>query len=360
MCQGFVLQSNATGRPFRILPSAAIHPVMGVAMEHDERLWDGAGPALALLLTTRLERADDQARPLSPAEWARLRTTAEAAGIGPHLLLGGDPGGLLVDRTPDPWRVAALLARKGKAAEALRAWASAGIWLMSELDDDYPDAWRARLRNQAPPLLFARGDRALVAMQGVAVVGSRAATADEVAYAGRLGAAIAASGLAVISGCARGIDQAAMLGALEAGGCAIGLLPLGLAQPLPSGLQPEAGNPRLLLLSAVPPHSPFDRSGALARNVLIHSLGAMAVAVQCGQSIGGTWHGAVRNLRHGWTPLWVRPSDRADSGVPALCALGARAIEGEQFDIEAMLSAAPHRSRQLDLFAAMEASSSPP
>lgn len=329
-------------------------------MEHDERLWNGAGPALALLLTARLGDEGDAVRALSAAEWARLRGVCELAGIGPHLLLSGDTETLLAARFPDAWRVAALLARRQEAARALRAWADDGIWLMSELDDDYPQVWRCRLRNQAPPLLFGRGDRGLIGMLGVAVVGSRAATSDEVVYAGRLGEAIARSGRAVISGCARGIDQAAMIGALEAGGHAIGLLPMGLGRPLPSGLQPESGNPRLLLLSAVAPAAPFDRSGALARNVLIHSLGSMAVAVQSGEAIGGTWHGAVRNLRHGWTPLWVRPSDRPDSGIRALCALGARPIQGEGFDIEAMMAAAETRSAQLDLFPPHEATPGAP
>lgn len=80
-----------------------------------------------------------------------------------------------------------------------------------------------------PPLLFSRGSRALSAETcGVAVVGSRSATAEGLLNARRLAAALTERGITVISGLARGIDAAALAGALDAGGQPIAVLAHGL------------------------------------------------------------------------------------------------------------------------------------
>ena len=39
--------------------------------------------------------------------------------------------------------------------------------------------------------------------------------------------------------------------------------------------------------------------------MLAHSLGLAAIAAQCSLRIGGTWDGSVKNLRFGWSPLYV-------------------------------------------------------
>jgi DNA processing protein len=80
-----------------------------------------------------------------------------------------------------------------------------------------------------PPLLFSRGSRALnTETCGVAIVGSRSATAEGLLNARRLAAALTERGITVISGLARGIDAAALAGALDAGGQPIAVLGHGL------------------------------------------------------------------------------------------------------------------------------------
>ena len=87
-----------------------------------------------------------------------------------------------------------------------------GIALLVYGTNGYPPT----LNNlSAPPsLLYALGRTDLLRDPGVAVVGSRRATAYGRRIAGRLGASLAAQGRCVVSGMAMGIDAAAHRGAL--------------------------------------------------------------------------------------------------------------------------------------------------
>ncbi len=72
-----------------------------------------------------------------------------------------------------------------------------------------------------PPVLWVRGDPAVLSRPTVAIVGSRAATDYARQVARRLGAELAGHGIIVASGLARGADSAAHSGALDGGGVTV-------------------------------------------------------------------------------------------------------------------------------------------
>ena len=76
----------------------------------------------------------------------------------------------------------------------------------------------------APPLLIAKGNFALLERQAVAIVGARNASAAACRFARGLAHDLGQQGLVVVSGLARGIDAAAHDGAMDSGtiGCAAG------------------------------------------------------------------------------------------------------------------------------------------
>ena len=78
-----------------------------------------------------------------------------------------------------------------------------------------------------PPLLFLRGDRGLLNLPTVAVVGSRRATEYGREVSKSLGEGLGVAGVAVSSGLALGIDGAAHRGALGVGGATIAVLGAG-------------------------------------------------------------------------------------------------------------------------------------
>ncbi|HEU4651905.1 MAG TPA: DNA-processing protein DprA, partial [Croceibacterium sp.] len=92
--------------------------------------------------------------------------------------------------------------------EAVRA---AGARYLFHDAPGYPDLL-GRLEG-APPILTVRGDLALAAQPGVAIVGARNASAAAVKLARDFARALAGEGFAVVSGLARGIDGAAHEGA---------------------------------------------------------------------------------------------------------------------------------------------------
>ena len=61
----------------------------------------------------------------------------------------------------------------------------------------------------------------------------------------------------------------------------------------------------------------------MARNRLIYCLSDWVV-VSASNTDGGTWTGALDNLKHNWTPLWVRSGPDTPPGNARLIALGAR------------------------------------
>ncbi|MEE8421896.1 MAG: DNA-processing protein DprA [Dehalococcoidia bacterium] len=94
--------------------------------------------------------------------------------------------------------------------------AAAGIRAIPQFHSAYP----ARLReiNDAPPVIYMRGQWLPEDEWSVAVVGTRRATAYGRQAAGELSRALAANGITVVSGLARGIDSIAHSAALDSHG----------------------------------------------------------------------------------------------------------------------------------------------
>lgn len=139
-----------------------------------------------------------------------------------------------------------------------------------------------------PPLLFARGDPALLGRTQMAVVGSRAATPAGLDFAADLAGALCRAGFAVISGLARGIDGAAHRGALAASGPTLAVLGCGIDRVYPSQHRQLAEEIEAtgLVLSELPlgagplPHH-FPR-----RNRIISGAAAGLVVVEAGLASG--------------------------------------------------------------------------
>ncbi len=89
----------------------------------------------------------------------------------------------------------------------------------------------------------------------------------------------------------------------------------------------------LVLISPFNPEAGFDVGNAMSRNKYIYCLADAAVVVSSTNKRGGTWNGAVENLRQKWVPLWVKSSSESSSGNAELVRLGGSWIPGERFCI---------------------------
>ncbi len=95
----------------------------------------------------------------------------------------------------------------------------AGARLLTLGAPGYPDLL-AQV-GDAPPVLWAQGDTALLARPCIAVVGTRNASSLALRMARALGRDLAAAGITVVSGLARGVDAAAHDAALSGGTVAV-------------------------------------------------------------------------------------------------------------------------------------------
>jgi DNA processing protein len=267
-----------------------------------------------VLLCSRLglpKDADESIKPLSVTEWSRLaQQVADSEWERPGGLLGRSVSELRETLGLDHQlaeRVVALAARGGQIAIELERLASRGIWVLTRVDEVYPEKLWARLKGNAPAVLYGAGPVELLSADGVAVVGSRDVDEAGSRFATELGKRCAEASLAIFSGVARGVDRQAMLASAEHAGTAVGVLADSLERMLRDReLADHIRGERLTLVTPFHPSAPFTVGNAMGRNKLIYCLADYAVIVASSEQNGGTWAGALENLRSRWVPLFVR------------------------------------------------------
>lgn len=220
-------------------------------------------------------------------------------------------------------RLLALLKRGAPLALAVESWSSRGIWVLSLLDGEYPLQLSHLLGPSMPPVLYGLGDLALLSGGGLAIVGSREADEEALGFTRRLAALCAQNAIPVISGGARGVDSAATASVLDNGGQSIGVVASDLATATLSGRNRDALiKGALTLVSPYDPDAHFTVGNAMGRNKIIYALSTWAVVVHCSLERGGTWAGALEDLRRCTVPLLVRSGSMAPEGNRRLIELG--------------------------------------
>ncbi len=200
---------------------------------------------------------------------------------------------------------------------------------------DYPELLRRT--DDAPPLLFVRGDCDFNSRPPVAVVGSRLATQYGKATAELLGRELGRAGFLVVSGMARGIDSAAHRGALSAGAPTAAVLGCGVDVVYP----PENRKLRDQIVSSGAAVSEYPMGeGPLAahfpnRNRIITgmSLGVVAVEARADSGVFSSVRWAADQGRE----VFAVPgpiSSAASSGTNRLIKHGARLVQGVNDIIE--------------------------
>ena len=122
------------------------------------------------------------------------------------------------------------IAPREEALREIEAARALGVRFATTGDPDYPPLLREIA--DAPPLIAMRGVSWTAQRDGVAIVGSRNASAAGLAFAERLARSLALENYVIVSGLARGIDAVAHRATLETGTVAV--LAGGHARPYPA------------------------------------------------------------------------------------------------------------------------------
>ncbi len=147
----------------------------------------------------------------------------------------------------------------------------------------------------APPVLFHRGDPAVLQQPAVAIVGSRSCTPAGRRAAAELAQAACLAGFAVVSGLAVGIDTAAHQAAARAG-TTIAVLGQGLEAPVSTGtrrFRESLVRTGGAVVSEFLPTDPAQPFTFLQRNRIIAGLAVATVVVEAGHRSG-----ALSTARH--------------------------------------------------------------
>lgn len=213
-------------------------------------------------------------------------------------------------------RIMVLLGRDRELDSYLETARLFEIFPLTAVSEGYPVRLARRLGDDAPAVLFCRGNLSLLQRPAVSLTGSRNPNADSARFAEQVGTLAAREGWVLISGNARGADRCAMDACLAAGGAVIAFVSGELETCCPR-------TDRELYLCESGWHMPFSTWGALARNRLIYALSLHAL-IACSGTHGGTFSGASEALRRGNGPVSVR--DDGSPGSRALISLGARPV----------------------------------
>lgn len=228
-------------------------------------------------------------------------------------------------------RVTTLLARGAALALSVEQWTTQGLWVVSRSDAAYPQRLRNRLGRTMPPILYGVGKKELLEQGGLAIVGSREIDESTLAFTQLAAQHSAAQGTSVVSGGARGVDRTAMEAGLEQGGSVIGVLADSLAkEAITARYRQSLRNGNLVLCSPYDPGVRFNVGNAMGRNRIIYALSDYALVISATLEKGGTWAGAIDNLRHKWVPLLVWASSSISKGNQALIEKGGVALTESQ------------------------------
>ena len=195
----------------------------------------------------------------------------------------GDARRALRDAAP----AATVLAARTVAADALTRARRARLDLTLLGEPEYPAALLDLA--DAPPALWSRGDRSILAAQpAVALVGTRTASPYGIRCARALATALARAGAVVVSGMARGIDAAAHEGALDAGAPSVAVLGTGADVAYPAAHRDLHGRLAAegVVLSEGWPGVAATRGAFPRRNRLIAALARLTVVVEAGVRSG--------------------------------------------------------------------------
>ena len=283
----------------------------------------------AILLLSAQFSAPDKGvpTPLTTMEYGRFAAWLRQTGAQPRDLFyrfdallqhWQDPKGKVTTE-----RLQYLLGRGMAMGLAIEKWQSAGIWILTRSDREYPACLKKRLGEAAPAVLFGVGQKRLLNAGGLAVVGSRNIVDEDLMQTQLVAKQAASEGINLVSGGARGVDETAMLSALEVEGTALGILANDLFKSALAGKwRKYLKSGQLALVSPFYPEARFHVGHAMGRNKYVYCLSDHALVIHCEEGSGGSWAGATENLRKNWVPLFVKKQQNA-SGNSALIEQGA-------------------------------------
>ncbi len=176
---------------------------------------------------------------------------------------------------------------------------SMGIFITTRADSNYPAMIKKKLAKSSPPLFYYCGDIGIANDDCIGFVGSRKIEGRDEIYTKKLVKSCLDNKFSIVSGGARGVDSTAAETIMQNSGVAIEYIADSLSRKIKDkDVLRRIRDERLLILSAAIPTSGFNVGMAMQRNKYIYSQSLGTVVIKSDYNKGGTWAGAVENLKH--------------------------------------------------------------
>lgn len=190
-----------------------------------------------------------------------------------------------------------------------------GITILGICDPRYPERLRRLLGDNAPPILFCKGNLSILEKSSIAVVGARNINDYGIKLTTRIAERIAQQGINVVSGFAKGVDSSAHLGALDQKGTTTMVLSYGMDHlSIKKDFKGHDLKDKTLFISQFLPFEKFSGQNAMTRNKLVCALSNAVIVISSGPEkddagkMSGTFDAGVTALNYDIPLFVVKPS----------------------------------------------------
>ena len=191
-----------------------------------------------------------------------------------------------------------------------------GISAIVETESGYPEHLKKTLNGQCPPVLFVKGNTALLSTKSVGFCGSRKVSPKGVIITEQCVEQLASRGVTVVSGYAAGTDLAAHRAAIAHGGNTVFVLAEGLLKSTKKAeIRDMLTEKNHAFVSQFLPEQTWNVGNAMRRNAVIIGLSSAMILVESGKT-GGTFAAGEESLKRG-TPLFVIDYEKPEVSAEA-------------------------------------------
>jgi DNA processing protein len=310
---------------------------------------------VTILLCSYLGVNNGNYKPYTALQWSELGNKIINSKIGePAKLLNMDKESIINSikiREEEADRIVSLLSRGANIAFLLEDLSRKGISLVTRSDKDYPKKFKSTLKKYSPPILFYCGDLSLANKTGIGIVGSRNIDDEVIKFTQLLAKKAVEEKLVVFSGGAKGVDEVSETTALNNQGYAVSILADSLSKKIMSkAIRDNILSGKQLLLTANNPDAPFSVANAMNRNKYIYALSNGTFVVASDYNKGGTWAGAVENIKNGWVNTFVWNNNKYIGNTELIKKGGVGVEDLNNISIKELISNKVKRMDQLNIF----------
>lgn len=310
---------------------------------------------VTILLCSYLGVNNGNYKPYTALQWSELGNKIINSKIGePAKLLNMDKESIINSikiREEEADRIVNLLSRGANIAFLLEDLSRKGISIVTRSDIEYPKKLKSTLKKYSPPILFYCGDLSLANKTGIGIVGSRNIDDEVIKFTQLLAKKAVEEKLVVFSGGAKGVDEISETTALNNQGYAVSILADSLSKKIMSkAIRDNILSGKQLLLTANNPDAPFSVANAMNRNKYIYALSNGTFVVASDYNKGGTWAGAVENIKKGWVNTFVWNNNKYIGNTELIKKGGVGIEDLNNISIKELISNKVKRMDQLNIF----------